>query len=827
MKTEDDASDFISSLPPAPSESTSAAAAAADAESGVVDPDAHHLTGSSNPAIRGPSGSPTKSHTPRRTVCDHCRRRRIRCDGKYPCQQCINATLTCKRDHVPRKRGPKRGHGRVINELRAREIKERESRDNSAEPELTPTRASYPSTTLPQDVSWQSNATDPRHAPEPASMFTSDQHQPLHRPFLHLIPQCVDLYYEHIYPIMPVLYMPTIRSIIARQMSPSEKNLIYAVCAMVCMHMSGKSLHLDGPASWEDAGRFFLDECVSNRRSYDFMEDASLYAVVSSFWLSTSFFEINQNRKSWLYLREALTLAQDMGLHDDSTYINLSPEEALCRQRVFWILFVTERSFAILRNKPITFKKTPSLPTTRHTYESPDIHTGFLQLVSSYTPLDESFVSAWNDGSDPRVSATTYLALQNLLAQPPSFLQRSRATTPSDDSSPGFTSTVTAAPSPAGSIEEADEEIVQSEPTAIQKADLLITQQWLRLIVWQASFRQSLLSWTAPHEGMHFAFPLAIARSTARVLQSLPSSAVEVHGMGIFEKIFEIGTWCMNVLGAIDRASAAGTPISGLGSLRGGVMGMDFLPGSVDLGVLGVSRKGAAIDPLEFFVRTLSATPNSRTQYAERLLMFAQERPGGMRMALTPSLTSPVLGPEGSMSWSDASNGSMQLGSVFGEVVKEENDQSAGTGMYPMDGGLNNETSTAFLGDPMLDPNNIDAFSAAISNAQTEQTSITNPMPSLTTSAPLSNWAGEMGGQQDWDYDLTSPVVDSFSNQASAYNSAYNSGTGTPVTTFPPGALPRQESGDSIYQYRQLQQQQFGNGFNGGGSSSSIGMTND
>lgn len=143
---------------------------------------------------------------------------------------------------------------------------------------------------------------------------------------------------------MPLLYMPTIRAMIARPMTAPEKNLIYALCGLVCMHMSGKSLHVDGPVSWEGAGRFFLDECVSNRQSYDFMEDASLSAVISSFWLSTSFFEINQNRKSWLYLREALTLAQDMGLHDDASYAGLSAQEALCRQRVFWQLFVTERS---------------------------------------------------------------------------------------------------------------------------------------------------------------------------------------------------------------------------------------------------------------------------------------------------------------------------------------------------------------------------------------------------------------------------------------------------------------------------------------------------
>lgn len=495
------------------------------------------------------------------------------------------------------------------------------------------------------------------------------------------------------------------------------------------------------------------------------------------------------------------------------------------------------RSFAILRNKPITFKKTPSLPTTRHAYESPDIHTGFLQLVSSYTPLDESFVSAWNDGSDPRVSATTYLALQNLLAQPPSFLQRSRASTPSSDSAPTFSAPVTAAPSVSGSDEEADEEIVQSEPTAIQKADLLITQQWLRLIVWQSSFRQSLLSWTAPHESMHFAFPLAIARSTANVLQGLPSSAVEVHGMGIFEKIFEIGTWCMNVLGAIDRASATGTPISGIR----GTMGMDFV-GTGDLGVLGVSRKGVAIDPLEFFVRTLSATPNSRTQFAERLLMFAQERPGGMRMALTPSLNSPVLPPQG-ITWPSigpgASSGDVPMGNVLGEVVKEENEVDTDENMWPIGDAMNMSGPSAsmpsLLGDPILDINtSVNAFSTASDASSAAPTpgghrpslpTSSLSMPALNTAVPLPSWANEpMSSTQDWAYDITSPTMESTSTYSNNV-SAYNSGAGTPVGQFTPALFSRQDSGDSIYQYQERQTQQF-NGFNGNGGSG-IGMTNE
>lgn len=454
-----------------------------------------------------------------------------------------------------------------------------------------------------------------------------------------------------------------------------------------------------------------------------------------------------------------------------------------------------------------------------------------------------------------------------------------------------YSAPVTAAPSAAsGSEEEADEEIVQSEPTAIQKADLLITQQWLRLIVWQSSFRQSLLSWTASHESMHFAFPLAIARSTANVLRSLPSSAVEVHGMGIFEKIFEIGTWCMNVLGAIDRASATGTPISGIR----GTMGMDFV-GTGDLGVLGVSRKGVAIDPLEFFVRTLSATPNSRTQFAERLLMFAQERPGGMRMALTPSLNSPVLLPQ-HVVWPGCGmhepggggashGGDVQMGGVLGEVVKDENnnevDADDANNAWSMGDGLGlsgpaSASVPSLLGDPILDIHNANAHHHAFTTHAARTGSVSGSgsggngsgaaptltprghhhhqrpslptslsMPALNTGGTgLSSWAS--GGEpmsattQDWAYDLTSPTALEPGSAASASNysnavssSAYSSVAGTPVGgQFTPGLFPRQDSSgsSSIFQYHQERQAappSF-NGFNAGSNNNNgIGMTNE
>lgn len=190
---------------------------------------------------------------------------------------------------------------------------------------------------------WHPIMSDIHRHEEPNSMFTTDQFRPTSPSYFHLIPICLDLFMEHIYPIMCVVHMPTVRGYLNRPIEMYEKNLLYSLCALTSTHMSGKNTLAPGPPSWDAAGRFFLDECISVRQQYDFIEDKSLSAVISSYFIHTAFFELNQNRKSWYYLREALTLAQDLNLHDETSYVGLTPAEALCRRRTFWVLYVTER----------------------------------------------------------------------------------------------------------------------------------------------------------------------------------------------------------------------------------------------------------------------------------------------------------------------------------------------------------------------------------------------------------------------------------------------------------------------------------------------------
>jgi hypothetical protein len=364
-------------------------------------------------------------------------------------------------------------------------------------------------------------------------------------------------------------------------------------------------------------------------------------------------------------------------------------------------LLTCGRSFAILRYKHITFKRTPSLPTTRHWYEAPDIHSGFRQLISSYEPLDESFVAAWNEKSNPatrnggdnsalddeayRALQKTFLTLQNLqdrLARPLAFLTRSTSTitspqgtaqayedvlTPTPNSSlptyyqqPSTTSTKAgsgdvASSSPFSSTPVAED--TDPEPTAIQKADLLITQQWLRLIVWRKAEQRKLLSWHASHESMNVAFPFDIARQTVAILESLPSMAVEVHGMGIYEKIFKIGVSYVDTLSAHDLAGR----------------------GNIGTDLLSPGRRGFAIDPLEFLVKTLSATPNSRTKFAEELAAYAGRLPGGLKLALSPqpNLYPAPWQPTG-QPYAIGAPSTAATGTIIGEVTDEnEADQQA------------------------------------------------------------------------------------------------------------------------------------------------------
>ncbi len=237
-------------------------------------------------------------------------------------------------------------------------------------------------------------------------------------------------------------------------------------------------------------------------------------------------------------------LAQDLGYYSTSP-VSLDQDQAgrLAIQRTLFILSLTERGLTLLRNKPFSIVVFDTPPNERFVDEDPRILVGLRSLSKLFNLLDKRFLDAWMSGSAE--TATSETRAQIISAQ----------------------QTL------------ADLRFDLDNLTDIQKADILIAQQWLRLVFWQLSMRQGLLSSTSTNPFLSYQFPCVIARGLCIALGKISMAAVHIHGMAIvrlapcqlmicpdslkkFERAFEI------TFSFIDSLCLARSLDSGLGDLR-------------------------------------------------------------------------------------------------------------------------------------------------------------------------------------------------------------------------------------------------------------------
>lgn len=164
--------------------------------------------------------------------------------------------------------------------------------------------------------------------------------------------------------------------------------------------------------------------------------------------------------RAGFYLREAITLAQALGLHTDEFYCGVDYVDAFYCRSIYNILFVTDRSLAIARQKPvflhIPLELLPVPESVAGLEEHPEIDLGFRQLVRVYSQIDIHFFHFWSrTGSSSGESWK--LCGSDLCPHSNHCVAMSEA----------------------------------------QKANILVTQHWLDLILWRAALEQGLLSTAA------------------------------------------------------------------------------------------------------------------------------------------------------------------------------------------------------------------------------------------------------------------------------------------------------------------------------------------
>lgn len=327
----------------------------------------------------------------------------------------------------------------------------------------------------------------------------------------------VRLFVDRLYPIFPVLDSQYLLSLVVHlddnaeppSITKAEYALLSSLTAATIVQLNmedsstvpgvispcgDESDHRSGSHGIQvpsSSAQFFVSQCRQTRQEYDFIQELDESTILTSFFLFAYYGNLDQSRLAWYYLHEAIGFAQSLGLDNPETYIDLSTAMQQQRCRLFWLLFISERSgakcpthlhtcwldvfsfhttnlkhdesnyilhraFAIQHRRQVVLRPSIDFPKVFDSH-NPKLIYGFVALTKVFKSIDDDFISRWRSSHDHhRGEVVDY--------------HKTTASLLNDSDLAGVLS-----------ISEIDD---------TQKLDVLVTQQWLRILVYQIHLRR-------------------------------------------------------------------------------------------------------------------------------------------------------------------------------------------------------------------------------------------------------------------------------------------------------------------------------------------------
>ncbi|KAI0848532.1 fungal-specific transcription factor domain-containing protein [Daldinia vernicosa] len=427
-------------------------------------------------------------------ACDACHRRKVKCDGINPCRNCASAQLTCTYNAIPQKKGPKGSRAKVISELR--ETQRQTSLSAKVQSRLNGINSPPCSPTL---------------SPTPGLLASE------------MAKECIEFFFANMYPIMPILH----RQRLEQQSMYLDSGLdtyclVTSLCAWMMfqpgMNVPGADPLLEHlPGANIASGMVLIEETIRVRKGYEYQESPSLNSLCTSYFLFCSHYALDMHDKAWYYLREATTLAHIIGMNKEETYLQYDNIEASRRRRLYWLLFVTERAYALQRGRPLTLQASINLPTMTDDPTDPLAPqlNGYILLVNLFRPFDDMFITFWNKTRSE--SSPSYL----------SALQKQFS-----DMIPPYMN--------------------------VQDSDLRANQQWLKTITWHLSMQNGCAP-QGSQDQMQLQYPIDMSRDLMSMTSQFQTQSTELLGMPLVAKLLEISSSLIDVLSVLP---SSGDPFS-------------------------------------------------------------------------------------------------------------------------------------------------------------------------------------------------------------------------------------------------------------------------
>ncbi|CAK7214460.1 hypothetical protein SBRCBS47491_002150 [Sporothrix bragantina] len=526
-------------------------------------------------------------------TCDGCALRRVRCDANRPCSECQKRSLPCTTFRVKKKRGPKGPRQTTTNKIRTFQ---RHLEENAEIKEETPASLSMGSIGSPDIGESQSPGLS---SPQPCSQKTKPTLGPppiYRRQPLAAYCRFLGVFRTRAYSVWPIVSCDALERRITENEDDYESwTLAASVCAGVIAQLrlpehqkplasptspkspksptspsspsSPGSTAFPGPVS----SHKFAADAEHFRTLYDYREQISVSSLLASFFLHIYYANDGRLRTAGLYLREALTQAHMLGLHRSDTYATLQEDdrnERELRLRVYWVLFVSERTYCVQHGLPPILRPIRERPAPDF-FDHTDDNSGsapiasLLDLTRLFTVLDGDLIEP------PSASSLPPPCLAEDDDEHDRQMQtRRRVTLFQSQSDLLDTDTGPCATQQQNNNNNNNNTVGLNET---QRVDIFVTRSWIRILLWEYSVRHFVMSSsTAPNnQAFSMLLPALVAHSMLGFVSTVSGEAIRAHGYGMELKVFRIADSLLDVLACSGHSTNTSMLFSSRDTLHG------------------------------------------------------------------------------------------------------------------------------------------------------------------------------------------------------------------------------------------------------------------
>ncbi|KAL2826106.1 hypothetical protein BDW59DRAFT_145495 [Aspergillus cavernicola] len=227
----------------------------------------------------------------------------------------------------------------------------------------------------------------------------------------------------------------------------------------------------------------------------------SILRAITSVYIQMCYMSLGQHDLGFFYLREAISMVHLLRIEDKALMASLDLAERSRRRRLYWLCFIHERFMSIFHFSPATLSPHTAFPEDDPAL-GPWISHGWMQVIKTFLLLEPTFLSLWI-GDRTQVTAVW-------------VEQKHR---------------------------ELDDELWELEVSMLtdsQQADLVVTRQWMRTLLWQMAMSNCLLSSNASCPSLSLETPLRLSNQLRRFLTKISQNTIQIHGSSILNKLLEI-----------------------------------------------------------------------------------------------------------------------------------------------------------------------------------------------------------------------------------------------------------------------------------------------